>query len=87
MSLMDKQSIHDECLLWASYDDGSSHTGGILKLGQSFLDFKNSKQRVDSPSSTDADIIAAVDGSKNLKWTDNLSREINLPLTISIRIM
>jgi len=67
---------------WASHHDGSSHTGWILKLGESFLGSKSSKQRVGSPSSTDAEIIATVDGLKNLKWIDNLTCEIGLPLTI-----
>ena len=56
--------------------------GWILKLGESFLGSKSSKQRVCSPSSTDAEIIATVDGLKNLKWIDNLTCEIGLPLTI-----
>ena len=67
---------------WASHHDGSSHTGWILKLGKSFLGSKSSKLRVGSPSSTDAEIIATVDGLKNLKWLDNLTCEIGLPLTI-----
>ena len=43
---------------------------------------KSSKQRVGSPSSTDAEIISTVDGLKNLKWLDNLILEIGLPLSI-----
>jgi hypothetical protein len=67
---------------WASHHDGSSHTGWILKMGESFLGSKSSKQRVGSPSSTDAEIISTVDGLKNLKWLDNLTVEIGLPLSI-----
>jgi len=51
---------------WASHHVGSSHTGWIFKLGESFLGSKSSKQR-GSPSSTDAEIIATVNGLKNLK--------------------
>ena len=54
----------------------------ILKLGESFLGSKSSKQCVGSPSSTDTEIIAIADGFKNLKWLDNLTCEIGLPLTI-----
>ena len=67
---------------WASHHDGSSHTGWILKMGHSFLGSKSSKQRIGSPSSTDAEIIATVDGLKNLKWLDSLTLEIGLPLSI-----
>ena len=67
---------------WASHHDGSSHTGWILKMGESFLGSKSSKQRVGSPSSTDAEIISTVDGLKNLKWLDNLTVEIGLSLSI-----
>jgi len=66
---------------WASHHDGS-HTGWVLKLGDSFLGSKSSKQRVGSPSSTDAEIISTVDGLKNLKWLDNLTVEIGLSLSI-----
>ena len=69
---------------WASHHDGSSHTGWILKMGHSFLGSKSSKQRIDSPSSTNAEIIASVDGLKNLKWLDSLTLEIGLPLKLSL---
>ena len=35
-----------------------------------------------SPSSTDAEIISTVDALNNLKWLDNLTFEICLPLSI-----
>ena len=38
------------------------------------------KQRVGSPSSTDAEIIATADGLKSLKWPDSLTIEIFLNL-------
>ena len=68
---------------WASHHDGSSHTGWILKLGESYLASKSSKQRVGSSSSTDAEIISTVDGLKTLKWLDNLTSEIGLSMSIS----
>jgi len=49
---------------------------------QSFVGSKISKQRVVSPSSTDAEIISTVDGSKNVKWFDNLTIKIGLHLAI-----
>jgi hypothetical protein len=75
--------LHLHCdASWASHRDGNSHTGWILKLGQSYLGCKSSKQRVGSPSSTDAEIIATCDGLKNLRWIDNLTTEIGLQLSI-----
>jgi hypothetical protein len=49
-------------------------------MGTSYLGCKSGKQRVGSPSSTDAEIIATADGLKNLKWLDNLTIEIGLNL-------
>ena len=49
-------------------------------MGTSYLGFKSVKQRVGSPSSTDAEIIAAVDGLKNLKWLDSHTFKIGLNL-------
>ena len=51
-------------------------------MGESYLGSKSSKQRIGSPSSTDGEIIATVDGLKNLKWLDTLTLEIRLPLSI-----
>jgi hypothetical protein len=76
--------LHLHCdASWASHRDGNSHTGWILKLGESYIGCKSGKQRVGSPSSTDAEIIATSDGLKNLKWFDNLTTEIGLQLSIS----
>ena len=51
-------------------------------MSESFLGSKSSKQRIGSLSSTDDEIIATVDGSKNLKWLDTLTLKIGLPLSI-----
>ena len=67
---------------WSSHHDGSSHSGWVLFLGNSYLGSKSSKQRIGSPSSTDAEIISTADGLKNLKWLDTLTLEIGLPLSI-----
>jgi hypothetical protein len=67
---------------WA-FHHGNSHTRWILKLGQSYLGCKSSKQRVGSLSSTDAEIIATANSLKNLKWFDNLTTEIGLQFSIS----
>jgi hypothetical protein len=76
--------MHMHCdASWASHHDGNSHTGWILKMGKSYLGCKSGKQRVGSPSSTDAEIIATSDALKNLKWMDNLLIEIELPTSIS----
>ena len=63
-----------------SHHDGNSHTGWTLKMGTSYLGCKSDKQRMGSPSSTDAEIIATGDGLENLKWLDSLTIEIGLNL-------
>jgi hypothetical protein len=67
-----------------SHHDSGSHSGWILKMGESFLGSKNLKQRVGYPTSTDVEISAIIDGHKNLKWMDNLT--LNICLSISIII-
>ena len=52
-------------------------------MDQSYLGCKSGKQRVGSPSSTGAEIIATLDALKNIKWLDNLFIEFCLPTTIS----
>jgi len=66
--------------LTASHHDGNSHTGWIVKMGTSYLECKSVKQRVRSPSLTDAEIIATADGLKNLKRLNSLAIEIGLNL-------
>ena len=71
-----KIHLHCDASQWASHHDGNCHAGWILKMGKSYLSCKSGKQRVGSPSSTDAEIIAISDALKNLKWMDNLLIEI-----------
>jgi len=51
-------------------------------MGKAYLGCKSGKQKVGSPSSNDAEIIAISDVFKNLKWIDNLLIEIELMTTI-----
>ena len=71
LHIMMRVATRAGCLVWPP-----------TKAWRDFFGPKSSKQRVGSPSSTDAEIIATVDGLKNLKWIDNLTCEIGLPLTI-----
>jgi len=65
--------LHLHCdASWASPHDGNSHAGWILKMVKSYLGCKSGKQRVGSPSFTDAEIIAISDALRNWKWMDNL---------------
>ena len=61
---------------YTSHIDGKSHTGYILKIGDAYLSSKSVKQRVGTLSSTDAELVAAVDCLKTVIWIKELIDEI-----------
>jgi hypothetical protein len=51
--------------------DFKSHTGGTISLGGGVVDAKSSKQKLNSKSSTEAELIAVSDYLSKLIWTRN----------------
>jgi hypothetical protein len=58
------------------HSDGKSHTGYLIKLGNSLILSRSVKQKITAISSTDAEIIALADVTKTLIWITNLLKEI-----------
>jgi hypothetical protein len=51
--------------------DYKSHTGATISLGGGVVDAKSSKQKLNSKSSTEAELIAVSDYLSKLIWTRN----------------
>mmetsp|Transcript_14602 Transcript_14602/g.13197 ORF Transcript_14602/g.13197 Transcript_14602/m.13197 type:complete len:304 (-) Transcript_14602:1004-1915(-) len=76
-------NLHIQCHCDASYGshhDGGSHTGYWISLGttKSYLYAKSVKQKIFATSSTEAELVAAVDSVKTITWIQNLINEINI---------
>jgi hypothetical protein len=54
---------------FAVHKDMKSHTGGVISLGKGPIWSKSSKQRLNSKSSTEAELIAVSDALSQVSWT------------------
>ena len=54
---------------YAVHHDMKSHTGAVMSLGQGGVYSKSSKQRLNTKSSTEAELVAASDMSGQILWT------------------
>jgi hypothetical protein len=63
---------------FAMHADGKGHTGFILSLGHSYLHARSGKQKFTATSSTEEEIIAAVDACKMAIWILEISRELDI---------
>jgi hypothetical protein len=50
------------------HDDLKSHTGGVISLGQGVVMGKSSKQKLNTKSSTEAEVVSANDYLPNTIW-------------------
>ena len=77
------EGLQLKCLCDASYgvhDDGRSHTGYIITLGEtrSYLHARSGKQKLTATSSTDAEVIAMVESLKMCVWMRNVIQYLNI---------
>ena len=54
---------------YAVHHDMKSHSGAVLSLGGGCIYSKSAKQKINSKSSTEAELIAATDVSRQILWT------------------
>ena len=54
---------------YATYDDMKSHTGGCYSLGLGVAHHKSSKQRLNTKSSTESELVGASDYIAYTLWT------------------
>jgi hypothetical protein len=74
---------------YGSHSDGHSHTGAIVSIGEnkSYLTAKSNKQKTIATSSTDAEVIGAVDTLKMAEWLQNLIQELDLEKSKPINLL
>ena len=53
---------------YAVHNDMRSHTGGIISLGHGVISSKSSKQKINTKSSTEAELVGACDFIPNTLW-------------------
>jgi hypothetical protein len=63
---------------YAVHEDAKGHSGYILYMGDSYLHSRSGKQKLQATSSTDAEVIAAVEAVKMAVWLREVLREINI---------
>ena len=76
--LKGNQNMEVTAYIDASYgihDDLKSHTGIVIQVGGAMVFAKSSKQKLNSKSSTEAELIAASDGCGQVLWTKNFVAE------------
>jgi hypothetical protein len=61
---------------YAVHHDGKGHTGYIIYLGDSHA--RSGKQKLQSTSSTDAEVIAAVEAMQTAMWLREILRELRI---------
>jgi hypothetical protein len=55
--------------LYAVHPDMKSHTGGIISMGLGAITLKSSKQKLNTKSSTEAELVGATDYVTNTIWS------------------
>jgi hypothetical protein len=65
---------------YALHDDMKSHTGGVIMMGKGVLYAKSSKQKLNTKSSTEAELIGASDFLPQTIWTQNFLEAQGYPV-------
>jgi Reverse transcriptase (RNA-dependent DNA polymerase) len=60
---------------YAVHPDFKSHTGGVISLGRGGLVCKSAKQKLNTKSSTEAELVGASDYLPNIMWVSNFLKE------------
>ena len=55
---------------FAVHPDFKSHSGGVLKMGRGVLDSISSKQKLNTRSSTESELVSADTAVTHILWTD-----------------
>eukprot|EP00980_Cylindrotheca_fusiformis_P009115 scaffold1977_cov73-Cylindrotheca_fusiformis.AAC.1 len=59
---------------FATHDDMRSHTGGIISMGKGALYASSRRQKINTKSSTEAELVGAADFLAQTLWTTNFLR-------------
>ncbi len=69
---------------YATHEDMKSHTGGIISFGTGGLFCKSSKQKLNTKSSTEAELVGASDYLVNIIWLKMFLEAQGIPVTSNI---
>ena len=56
---------------YAMHDDMKSHTGGVMSFGRGVISTKSTKQKLNTKSSTEAEVVGVSDYLPSTIWTEN----------------
>ena len=54
---------------YATHDDMKSHTGGVMTLGKGAIYGSSTRQRINTKSSTESELVAVNDVMPQILWT------------------
>ena len=69
---------------FAVHPDMRSHTGAVMTLGQGAIQSISTKQKVNTRSSTEAELVAVDDVMAQILWTKNFLEAQGVPVTDTI---
>jgi hypothetical protein len=69
---------------FAVHDDMKSHTGGTMSMGKGSVYSTSGKQKLNTRSSTEAEVVAVHDVLPQLMWTGNFLSEQGFPVKESL---
>ena len=65
---------------YATHPDKRSHTGGTMSFGRGAFSCKSKKQKINTKSSTEAEVVGASDYLPNMLWAKNFLEAQSLSL-------
>ena len=66
---------------YATHPDKRSHTGGTMSFGRGAFSCKSKKQKLNTKSSTEAEVVGASDYLPNMLWAKNFLEAQGLSLS------
>jgi hypothetical protein len=72
---------------FALYIDGKGQSGFIISLGESYLHARSGKQKYTATSSTEAEVVSAVEGCKMAIWIREIIRELDITELTPIKLL
>jgi len=69
---------------FAVHDDMRSHSGSFMTFGKGMMNGSSNKQKINTTSSTEAEVVAVHDNMPAILWTRYFLKEQGYPLKSSI---
>lgn len=69
---------------YAVHTDAKSHTGGVMTLGKGVVQAMSKKQKLNTKSSTEAELVGADDVISDILWTNNFMKAQSYELAMTV---